>query len=105
MNWNFALPLEFTIGKNFKIWLRKMRLFFKFLKLWHLVQDEENDCLFVEAFEALREMEKEERHNLTMYHIQLALDPCLLYLVEGAPIAKEHWEHLQNKFGEKNSDP
>ena len=39
-----------------------------------------------------------------MYHIQLALDQILLYFVEGALIAKQAWECLQNKFGEKRND-
>ena len=39
-----------------------------------------------------------------MYHIQLALDRSLLHIVEGAPVAKQAWDHLQNKFGEKKND-
>ena len=88
MDWNIPLPPKFTIGKNFKMWTSKMRIFFKHLKLCHLLQDEENDCCPVEAFETLIEMEKEERHNLAMYHIQLTLDPSLLHRVEGASTVK-----------------
>ena len=44
-----------------------MRILFKCIKLWYLLQDEENDFFHVEAFEALIEMEKQERHNLVIY--------------------------------------
>ena len=47
---------------------------------------------------------KEERHNLAMYHLQLALVPSLLHIVEGEPIAKKSWECLQRRFGEKEND-
>ena len=104
MDWNISLPPYFTIGKNFRMWSSKMRIFFKCIKLSHLPQDEENDCFHVDAFEDLIEMEKEQRHNLAMYHIQLALDPSLLHIVEGAPTAKEAQERLQNKFGKKKND-
>ena len=72
--------------------------------MWYLLQDEENDFFHVEAFEALIEMEKEERHNLAMYHIQLTLDPSILHIVEASPTTKEAWERLQNKFGKKKND-
>ena len=49
-------------------------------------------------------MEKEERHNLTIYHIHVALNPCLLYFVLRTPTTKEAWERLQNIFGEKKND-
>ena len=47
---------------------------------------------------------KEERHNLAMYHIEIALDLGLLHIFEGAPITKQALEHFQNKFGEKRCD-
>jgi hypothetical protein len=64
-----SLPPEFTTGRKFRISPSKMGIFFKCIKLWHLVQDEENDFSHVGAFEALTHTEKEEMHNLAMYHI------------------------------------
>ena len=39
-----------------------------------------------------------------MYHIQLALDPSHLHIVEGTPTAKQAWKCIQKKFGGKRND-
>ena len=50
MDWNLPLPPQLN-GRNFRIWAGKIRIFFKCIKLWHLLQDEEKDGFHVEAFQ------------------------------------------------------
>lgn len=105
-NWSsrvLLVPPHFS-GKNYEFWAIKMRSFLRAEDLWCLVQNECVHPLDLEAFEALTEDQKIQKHELALRLIQQAVDESIFHKIAVAKTSKEAWRILEEEFSERGSN-